>query len=247
MSGKCCVFVDGENLRHSIVDLFSGVFDKKDYLPRLADWTAFYDWIVEEANCDCRRLRTYWYCVEHLDFRPFLPFPQDAQKLLGILKRDKRNEATLQHLVEPALSAAMQSLVTTYYQSAERMRRRFDGWRYIQEGISGKHDAIEFRRAGAITYDLFTGQLGREKAVDVKLAVDMNERRGIYDTAIIVSGDQDYVPAVQVLKDHGKRVINVSFEGRNGRLLPGGARRLNEHTDKAVIVKFQDVKAHLKL
>lgn len=36
--GKVCIFVDGENLRHSIVDLFRGEFDKHDYLPKDANW-----------------------------------------------------------------------------------------------------------------------------------------------------------------------------------------------------------------
>ena len=101
--------------------------------------------------------------------------------------------------------------------------------------------------AGAISYDLFTGQFGPEKAVDVKLAIDLSELRNIYEVAIIVSGDQDYVPAVQVVKDHGKRVINVAFEGRNGRLLPGGARRLNQITDSALIIKYNDLKKYLGL
>jgi hypothetical protein len=34
--------------------------------------------------------------------------------------------------------------------------------------------------------------------------------RDIYDTAIIVSGDQDYVPAAQVLKDAGTRHARCS-------------------------------------
>jgi uncharacterized LabA/DUF88 family protein len=141
----------------------------------------------------------------------------------------------------------MEAIVNECKKRAERMRARFEGWRRIQDGIAHAHNAVEFRRAGAITYDLFTGRLGQEKAVDVKLAVDLNELRDIYDVAIIVSGDQDYVPAVQVVKDHGKKVINVAFEARNGRLLPGGARRLNQVTDTAVIVKYNDFKGYLKV
>ena len=70
--------------------------------------------------------------------------------------------------------------------------------------------------------NLFDKSLGREKAVDVKLTSDMITLQGIYDIAIIVSGDQDYVPAAEVLKDCGKRVINVAFRTRSGKLLPGG-------------------------
>ena len=71
--------------------------------------------------------------------------------------------------------------------------------------------------------------------------------RDIYDTAIIVSGDQDYVPAVQVVKDSGKRVVNVAFRARNGRPLPGGARRLNQVTDKSLEISFDTLNQFLKI
>jgi len=127
------------------------------------------------------------------------------------------------------------------------MRNRFDGWRKVQDGIVSKHDAVEFRRAGAIRYDLFTGRFGDEKSVDVKLATDLIVLRDIYDVAVIVSGDQDYVPAVQSVKDSGKRVINVSFKTRDGRMLPGGARRLGHLTDTSFEVEYADMKRFLSL
>ena len=89
-----------------------------------------------------------------------------------------------------------------------------------------------------IQYNLFNETFGQEKAVDVKLAVDLLEFVDIYDTAIIVSGDGDYVPAVQAVKNRGKQVVNVSFETRGGKLLPGGARSLNQITDKSLIVQY---------
>jgi hypothetical protein len=58
---KCCVFVDGENLRHSIVGLFQGEFEKEEYLPKKADWTSLFDWLVGQVDPDAKRLRTYWY------------------------------------------------------------------------------------------------------------------------------------------------------------------------------------------
>jgi hypothetical protein len=144
MREKACVFVDGENLRHSLVDVFSddGIFKPRDYLPATTEWAKFFDWVVLIATAGTHhRLRTYWFVVQ-------------------------------------------------------------------------------------------------EKSVDVRLACDMLMLRDIYDTAIIVSGDQDYVPAAQVLKDAGKTVINVSFERRNGDLLPGGARRLNIATDASIRIPY---------
>jgi len=117
-----------------------------------------------------------------------------------------------------------------------KIQQRFDGWTAVQDGIAGSANALEFRRAGAITYNLFSQEFIAEKAVDVKLATDLLELRNIYDVAVILSGDQDYVPAVQAIKDSGKRVMNVCFLKRDGHLLPGGARRLNQCTDR--VIKF---------
>lgn len=38
---KVCVFVDGENFRYSIIELFKQEFDKADYLPKHADGIRF--------------------------------------------------------------------------------------------------------------------------------------------------------------------------------------------------------------
>ncbi len=247
MHERCCVFVDGENLRYSICDLFSGVFDKSQYLPKKANWAGLFDWMVSRIGSGLVRLRTYWYAIEQIDFKPYLPLPSDENKLRQVLSRNKAHKTEIDSLSEPARSLRMANMAQECQRHADRMRLRFEGWRRIQDGIAHAHNAVEFRRAGAISYDLFTGQFGPEKAVDVKLAIDLSELRNIYEVAIIVSGDQDYVPAVQVVKDHGKRVINVAFEGRNGRLLPGGARRLNQITDSALIVKYNDLGSHLGL
>jgi len=90
--------------------------------------------------------------------------------------------------------------------------------------------------------NLFKEIFGQEKAVDVKLAVDLLGCAEIYDAAIIVAGDGDYVTAVQAVKNRGKQVVDVSFETRGGKLLPGGARSLNQITDKHLIVKYAQMK-----
>ena len=83
--------------------------------------------------------------------------------------------------------------------------------------------------------------------MDVKLATDLIVLRDIYDVAVIVSGDQDYVPAVQVVKDSGKRVINVAFKTKNNALLPGGAARLSQATDWGLEIAHKDLGNHLGL
>ena len=145
------------------------------------------------------------------------------------------------------LTERMRTYVDDLKQKQAAMQERFDGWIKVQDGIAARNEAIEFRRAGAIRYDLFKGNLGSEKAVDVKLAADMIVLKDNYDIALIISGDQDYVPAVQVVKDFGKHVYNVAFRKRDGGLLPGGARRLNLITDKSIEVQYDEFKSYSKL
>lgn len=53
-----------------------------------------------------------------------------------------------------------------------------------------------------------------EKGIDILLATDMVSLafRNAYDTAILVSGDSDYVPVVKEIQELGKRVENASFK-----------------------------------
>jgi hypothetical protein len=89
--------------------------------------------------------------------------------------------------------------------------------------------------------NLCTQKFGQEKGVDVKLATDLLQLNDIYDVGIIVSGDADYVPAVRAVKDWGKHIVNVSFLKKSGGVLPGGARRLNQMTDRMIEVQYADM------
>ncbi len=52
------------------------------------------------------------------------------------------------------------------------------------------------------------------KRVDISLAVDMlsHAHRGNYDLAVLVAGDEDYVPLVQAVAAEGRRVALWFFE-----------------------------------
>jgi uncharacterized LabA/DUF88 family protein len=245
---RACIFVDGENFRHSICEIFNaGEFDARDYLPKDADWAGFFDWLVDHACIDHERLRTYWYVLEGLDFFPY-KFPnarRESDSLRITLSKDKQIAAQLDRLQGAELTKRMDQIAGGLKAKQQSFLARFRGWHVVQDGISNKHRAIEFRRAGSSLYNLFTGKMGIEKAVDVMLATDLLMLKDIYDVAILVSGDQDYVPAVRRVKDFGKTVINVAFLTRNGRLLPGGARRLNNATDASVQLPFEDLRQHL--
>lgn len=244
---RACIFVDGENFRYSIMELFAS-FRPVDYLPRDADWTGFFDWIVDRATGG-ERLRTYWYAIQFIDYYPYglTNLNQNTARAVSVLSNHQPYRIRLENTEESVRATEARSMIQELIERQTRMDRRFQGWVTIQDAISAKHVGVEFRRAGAIRYDLFNNTLGSEKAVDVKLATDMILLKDIYDTAIILSGDQDYVPAVQAVKDSGKRVINAAFLTRSGQLLPGGARRLNQVTDDSLLIEFRTLSEFLAL
>lgn len=246
MAERVCIFVDGENLRHAIASLFEQ-YDRREYLPKKAARADLFDRLTSQITKETgQRVRTYWYVTEHIDFWPYrFPRPDEEETLRRLLQSDAATKREIEQLEGVELTRKMAQIVQDLQDERSKMQGRFEGWTALQNAIALKHPAIEFRRAGAISYNLFQRSLGKEKAVDVKLATDMIMLRDIYDTAIIVSGDQDYVPAVQVVKDSGKTVVNVAFERRDGRLLPGGARRLNVITDWFHIVKHGDLRDYL--
>lgn len=246
---KVCVFIDGENLRHSIVELFENNFNPSDYLPKNAEWEKFYDWLTQQVSSGSERVRAYWYVIQHLDSFPYkFPDPfNESEELKKLLSKYKPYKDLLDQTPMTNLQTEMSRIVDDLRDRESKMRSRFAGWITIQNGIATHHDGIEFRRAGAIRYNLFDKTLGPEKAVDVKLAVDLIVLHQTYDIAVIVSGDQDYVPAVQVIKDYGKRVINVVFKRRDGSFLPSGAWRLNQITDKVLEIEYGKLKNFLNL
>ncbi|MDE0593085.1 MAG: NYN domain-containing protein [Dehalococcoidia bacterium] len=58
------------------------------------------------------------------------------------------------------------------------------------------------------------GEIMVEKGVDVMLATDLvtNAYNDHYDTAIVVSGDADFYPALQAVKDVGKHIEVAAFD-----------------------------------
>lgn len=252
---KACIFIDGENLRHSIVDLFKPEFQEHDYLPETAKWALFFTWLVQQIRADAQLIRTYWYVIEMVDYFPYnLPNPDTVitrpdklEKLRKIMSLNELCQKELDKIHEPEKNTYMIERLKILCKNKNEFEKRFDGWTEIQDSITLRHRGIEFRRAGAIKYNLFEKDLGKEKAVDVKLATDLITLKDIYDIAVIVSGDQDYVPAVKIVKDAGKQVVNVVFKTRKGDILPSGARRLNLITDWNYQVSFQDFENYLQI
>jgi hypothetical protein len=94
-------------------------------------------------------------------------------------------------------------------------------------------------RLGRLVYNNWPNSPPYEKGVDVQLATDMltHSFKNNYDTAILVAGDNDFVSALQAVKDNGKH-IEVALFGKEetsrelrrvaDKILPINPRFLND-------------------
>ena len=85
-------------------------------------------------------------------------------------------------------------------------------------------------RLGHLVYNNWPSTPPYEKGVDVQLATDLltHSFKNNYDTAILVAGDNDYVGALQAVKDNGKHV-EVALFGKERT-----SRQLREVSDRII-------------
>ncbi len=77
-----------------------------------------------------------------------------------------------------------------------------------------------------------------EKGVDIQLATDMitHSYKNNYDTAVLVAGDNDFVGALQAVKDNGKHV-EIALFGKESSSMP-----LRRVADKVISVNVRFMK-----
>ena len=106
-------------------------------------------------------------------------------------------------------------LIRIYYYNA-RVGRKEEPERYThQEAFFAGVAAIPYTelRLGRLVYINWPNVPPYEKGVDIQLATDMITHgfKNNYDVAILVAGDNDYVGALQAVKDNGKNVEVALF------------------------------------
>ena len=106
-------------------------------------------------------------------------------------------------------------LVRIYYYNA-RVGRTEEPERYKdQQKFFASVQAIPYAelRLGRLVYNNWPGSPPYEKGVDILLATDMitHSFKNNYNVAILVAGDNDYVGALQAVKDNGKNVEVALF------------------------------------
>lgn len=106
-------------------------------------------------------------------------------------------------------------LVRIYYYNAKVGQKeepeRYKDQQKFFDGVT----AIPYTelRLGRLVYTNWPGTPPYEKGVDIQLATDMltHSFKNNYDVAILVAGDNDFVGALQAVKDNGKNVEVALF------------------------------------
>ena len=122
-------------------------------------------------------------------------------------------------------------LVRIYYYNA-KVGHKEEPERYRdQQAFFASVSAIPYceLRLGRLVYINWPNTPPFEKGVDIQLATDMitHSFKNNYDVAVLVAGDNDYVGALQSVKDNGKHVEVALFgKERTSRQLRVAADRV---------------------
>ena len=136
----------------------------------------------------------------------------DGSNLYHSLKKNFGN-ANLNFLGFAGFLAEKNKLVAAYYYNAPVNQKTQPNEYSKQQRFFSALEKLPY-------FEIKLGRLEKrptgppvEKGVDVRLAVDMvtHAYSNIYDIAILVSGDADFVPAIKAAQDFGKKVINICF------------------------------------
>ena len=125
-------------------------------------------------------------------------------------------------------------LIRIYYYNA-RVGKKEEPERYKhQQAFFAGVNAIPYSelRLGRLVYNNWPNMPPIEKGIDVQLATDMitHSFKDNYDVAILVAGDNDYVSAIQAVKDNGKH-IEIALFGQQGT-----SRQLRMVADKVISI-----------
>ncbi len=103
--------------------------------------------------------------------------------------------------------------------------------RSVDEPRRRLHDALSYQGFRVVAREVSFTEEGGQKEVDVALATEVlsGAYRGAYDVAILVTGDRDFVPAVERVRAEGRRV-EVAFFGR--RSTTGEGSSFSHHLRK---------------
>ncbi len=213
-------FVDGSNLFGSLKGMGISV----------EDYEAFFKYVYKNVEQQWRTAvgagqntltilqRIYWYQLGSIDDWNL----DDAQAQAYLHERFDESKqikagymATAGKLLhgKPQAEVALKAWSLCF----DEFKAWYEGKRGIIEGMKRFHhsvqtssDLIDILEIGHWKVD-FLAHSCEEKGLDTRLAVDMIALENNYDVAVVVSGDADSIPSIDLMKRRGKHVGAVEF------------------------------------
>lgn len=207
---RTVVFIDGQDLHKRLQDV---QLQEKDI-----DWTKVFAYLLPLGG---RLIRAYWYQPARVAAWEWSPY-QEKKCPAGMPLTDFQTQAEAFYAAEKRRLEDLQKNVFT------RLEEDFE--------------CVEFRFFGVLKLDpvgtwvdkkgaVKVGRRVGEKGVDVALTVDLYRFSSDFDHAILVSGDFDYVPAIQAVKDRLRNITIVPVMSGAPPSASGHARRLRGMSD----------------
>ncbi len=143
----------------------------------------------------------------------------DGSNLYFALKRNNKMTRVDYYQFSLALAGDRRKLARTYYYNAVFDAAHFSEKAKSQQSFFDSLDRTPYLelRLGRIIQNREGHRM--EKGVDVRMASDMvyYAARDFYDTAIVVTEDQDFAPAMSLVKELGKHVELAVFPDAQSR------------------------------
>ena len=143
----------------------------------------------------------------------------DGSNLYFALKRNNKMTRVDYYQFSLALCGDRRKLVRTFYYNAVFDAAHFSDKAKSQQSFFDSLDRTPYLelRLGRIIQNRECHRM--EKGVDVRMAADMvyYAARDFYDTAIVVTEDQDFSPAMGLVKELGKHVELAVFPDAQSR------------------------------
>jgi uncharacterized LabA/DUF88 family protein len=143
----------------------------------------------------------------------------DGSNLYFALKRNNKNTRVDYYLISLALTQSDRTLIRTYYYNAVFDVNAFPEKAKNQQSFLDSLDRTPYLdlRLGRIVQNREGHRM--EKGVDVRMASDMvyYAARDFYDIAIVLTEDQDFAPALALVKEMGKHIELAIFPDAQNR------------------------------
>lgn len=192
-----------------------GALKRLEMQERDVNWERFFDEITPDGHM---LIRSYWY------------YPS------RVTRCDRRNSSHRRNGEETAHTdvAASEQWFAEQEQRHRKIREE------VHPAIADSYERIEFRYVGVLRVNPSSQEYLGEKGVDVGMAVDVVHKIRHYDTALLITGDQDLAPAVQRVKDEMKQVVLVTIQADSQSQQVHASRKLRVLADRLWVFDGSD-------